>query len=788
MDAAARSAVTVTESGRSDGYRPDIDGLRAIAVLSVMLYHVDKAWLPGGFLGVDIFFVISGFVVTSSLAEHMGKSSDESVFVAFYARRAKRLMPASLFMISLVATSMTFFIPPWFPTWTQRYFSSGRFALVSWSNNYFAGFKDSYFDSGDDSLESNPFTHTWSLGVEEQFYLLFPLVLVAAFGTSLQMLQKTRHQLQLRAISVLSAVSACSLLTAWILPARVAFYLLPSRLWELASGALLFEVLSSGATADSQFGPFGRYVAIFILQVFALVLMGSSLLLSPHGVTYSLPVVLPAVCGALCFIAAGGTSRARLNTALSYWPIVYVGKISYPLYLFHWPLFVYCKWSFGLASLRSKLVCLAICMVLGAFTYHVVERPFRTWRPKRSWTVLPIMGVGILLVYGWLVALERPLQGAFWKMPQYAAQPHAVSSRPHVFAALGARQQEGTQCGCRLVDTTWHSPPCAKVGLEAENLAPCFVETPPSCWVEGEGTQSRCAIFTEQNQTCIDGSCLRLIQGEKPKTIHLLGDSTAGDMAAGLKKAAAGHFVINELHRGGCAYAPEIKHDDGVTWAPNVPRGLCEEIIKNATTEIARSVGQGDLVVLSNKNFKHLTSQQWIKDFLTLLDTLYKAVSARRGNLLLLGPRQTLPANGASCVPTLFDRNRAARCEMPLETSKKQVWPLLQILHNFTLGKHGVAVFDYHELLCDDRTCSAFVPGTKTLAFRDDFHLTKPGSEYLAPYICAFLNSHDMFPKRADAAIEARGMPAKATGSTSPSHRHEGRRLLRHSSGRLVDK
>ena len=153
------------------GPRPDIDALRGIAVLAVILYHFNEAWLPGGFTGVDVFFVISGYVVTGSLIKHQGESLG-SQLGGFYLRRIRRLMPNLLLMVGLTSIGMALLVPP---SETRRMFTAASKSLYGWSNNYFALNGTDYF-AQDANL--NPLSHTWSLGVEEQFYLLFPLLIL----------------------------------------------------------------------------------------------------------------------------------------------------------------------------------------------------------------------------------------------------------------------------------------------------------------------------------------------------------------------------------------------------------------------------------------------------------------------------------------------------------------------------------------------------------------------------------------------------------------------------------
>jgi peptidoglycan/LPS O-acetylase OafA/YrhL len=211
-------------------YHPGIDGLRALAVMAVVLFHLDRRLVPSGFIGVDIFFVISGFVVSHSVASLPMRSFREFV-TSFYSRRIVRIGPALVACLLLTTLASCLFIPN---TWLSEHnrtsavaaFFGASNVLLAWAaNDYFAP-----------RAEFNPFTHTWSLGVEEQFYLIFPLIFYAWAGAS-------TLRRRITAVSALTALSVASLvICAWwadTAPTK-AFYLLPARFWELGAGVGLF--------------------------------------------------------------------------------------------------------------------------------------------------------------------------------------------------------------------------------------------------------------------------------------------------------------------------------------------------------------------------------------------------------------------------------------------------------------------------------------------------------------------------------------------------------------------
>jgi peptidoglycan/LPS O-acetylase OafA/YrhL len=347
-------------------YVPEIDGLRAIAVLSVILFHLCPLALPGGFSGVDVFFVISGYVVSTSLARET-QTNFLSFAAGFYARRIIRIYPALVVCLMLVGLLQTLLIPEsWLSTSSRKtaisaYFGLSNFALI-W-------FNDGYFSP---RVEFNPFTHTWSLGVEEQFYLLFPIV----FFIWLKWRER-RDAVGILANSFLAVLLIISLYYSWVETASKpdhAYYLLPSRFWELACGAMLFKLhMQNKLFAYSA-------VASNVSIALGLIMVGL-------GFTFSDPKAFPfpwamlSVVGALLVIAGvvvnDSGKKLFVSRVLHNAVMVYVGKISYSLYLWHWPVLVMLRWTIGLDKPLAMLGAIALTVLMSVFSYHVIEKPIR---------------------------------------------------------------------------------------------------------------------------------------------------------------------------------------------------------------------------------------------------------------------------------------------------------------------------------------------------------------------------------------------------------------------------
>jgi peptidoglycan/LPS O-acetylase OafA/YrhL len=336
-------------------YRPEIDGLRAFAVLSVLIYHLNPGWLPGGYLGVDVFFVISGFLITSIIVKDC--AAGEFSFKQFYLRRARRILPALLTVMALTGAAAYFVL---FPDEMRAAAKACQKALLCWSNYHFAK-EGGYFDP---SAEANPFLHTWSLGVEEQFYFVFPLLAVFAHR---------RGWLKARWLGglVLFGLAASCLLT-FRYPDR-AFFTLESRAWELGAGSWLAVAVSRG-TLPGWFA--GRAVSVV-----AIGLLLSSVILLESGPLTPAPMAAVAVLGAVLMIGgrAGGTG-SREHRVIASAPLRFFGKISYSLYLVHWPLIVFVRAWHGEMTPAITVGVGGISIVLAVVLHHAVEQPMRHFR------------------------------------------------------------------------------------------------------------------------------------------------------------------------------------------------------------------------------------------------------------------------------------------------------------------------------------------------------------------------------------------------------------------------
>lgn len=385
-------------------YRPDIDGLRAVAILSVLAFHLSPWRVSGGFVGVDVFFVISGYLISAIVFSEI--ASGRFSVLAFYERRVRRIFPALFVMLIAVSAVIGFFL---LPNELVDYSKSVIAATTSSSNLYFWR-HSGYFDSP----TSKPLLHTWSLAVEEQFYILFPIFLVI---TRRFFAQRLKHCV----VILLFASLAASVATLHY-NMSTAFYMPYARAWELLMGTVI------------ALGFFPRLQPALVRNGVALLgiaMIGYSVLrYSPQTPFPGLAAVVPCIGSAL-IIGAGESGSTLVGKALAWRPMVFIGLISYSLYLWHWPViilnnlglsadvsaFVPQRWAFHLLLQKgNKAIELLLWFVLAYLSWRFVERPFRGHaRRIERWPLFALSAavMGVLLLSSGAAIYARGFPGRF---------------------------------------------------------------------------------------------------------------------------------------------------------------------------------------------------------------------------------------------------------------------------------------------------------------------------------------------------------------------------------------
>ncbi len=374
----------------SSTHFPHIDGLRAIAVLAVVLFHIDAGLLPGGFVGVDLFFVISGFVVTHALSRSAQQRSLRA-WGEFSTRRLVRIVPPLGLMLTVTCAATALFVPSvWLGDLIDQTALSAFFGL---SNVKLSAANDTYFAA---TSAFNPFTHTWSLGVEEQFYLVLPLLMLLVFRLSRFGSKSPTRRWPVFLLVVPTVASLFFQRHTQHTQPLTAFYSIGSRFWEMAAGALLalaFVFSNRIETARSKL--VSRYARMTggALLAFA---VGFS---SENGFPY--PGSVPPVLATLLLIIGTSWHPRNQRSPLTHPLAVWLGQRSYSLYLWHWPVFVLCRWTIGFASPVKQISAVLISFAFAEISFQTAERVsriHRAKRPSKNWKVaLPIVTMTIVL-------------------------------------------------------------------------------------------------------------------------------------------------------------------------------------------------------------------------------------------------------------------------------------------------------------------------------------------------------------------------------------------------------
>ena len=365
----------------SDRYRPDIDGLRAIAVMLVVIFHAFPEAIPGGFIGVDIFFVISGFLITSIVARELERQRFS--LLAFYDRRVRRIFPALI--VVLGASLMLGWL--WMLPTAYAQLSSDVFAGAAFFANIALLLQSGYFDI---QSAQKPLLHLWSLGIEEQFYLFWPLILMLA----------ARLRLSLLATAAVIGLGSFVLNVVLIGANPVATFYLPfTRAWELLTGA----ALACGWSHLNQTYRASNWRAAAGLMLIA----AAAGVLNIHSAFPGWWAILPVAGGALMLSAPTAWGCRHILPSP---PMVWTGLISYPLYLWHWPLLVFFALiKFAPLTLLERGLIVGLSIALAWLTYRFVESPLRFGRPTRLKTAGLCVAVVVIATGGGVVVLGRGL-------------------------------------------------------------------------------------------------------------------------------------------------------------------------------------------------------------------------------------------------------------------------------------------------------------------------------------------------------------------------------------------
>ncbi len=404
-------------------YRKDIDGLRAISVLIVVLFHADFEIFSGGYLGVDIFFVISGYLITSILINDLENSSF-SIF-NFYNRRARRILPA-LFTVMIVCIPFGWFLM--FPYQLKDFFQS-LIAVSIFISNFLFWKETNYFSP---LVEEKPLLHTWSLSVEEQYYLFFPIMLFY--------LWKYQKENIKYIISFLIIISLAYAEISWRSQPVANFYLLPGRVWEIFFGSLSAFFLHKKNIKDNN-----------ILSSIGVILILISLFFFDKYTPFPSIYTLAPVIGCVLIIIFGG-QKTIVNKVLSQDFLVKIGLISYSLYLWHWPILSFAKiWKGEKLELILVILLVSLSFLLAFFSWKYIEKPFRNKNLKiftqKKIFIYSFISIVFFIVIGTTGHLNNGFQNRF-KTPEFVKNNyHELAERKNNYCFFNLTETDIKKVG-----------------------------------------------------------------------------------------------------------------------------------------------------------------------------------------------------------------------------------------------------------------------------------------------------------------------------------------------------
>ncbi len=338
-------------------YRGDIDGLRALAVLSVIIFHINSKLIPGGFLGVDIFFVISGYLITLILIKEV-KQTNKINIVNFYKRRIKRIVPALLFVLIFTFLAALIIL---LPNDLLKLSESMIWSFFSSANIYFFSSIDTgYFAEASNEL---PLLHLWSLGVEEQFYILWPFIILFLIRYI------TTYKKIILIVSILFISSLLLAQLTIIENHSFAYYMLPTRSWELLAGAIVAIIVNSGFKIRNSISELMAFVG-FLLIILSFIFVSES---DPVPGIAALPVII----GATFLILSGVSNKTFIGKFLSFKLFVAIGLVSYSAYLWHWPILAFVRYLLIEINFTVAVIIFTFTITMATISYFMVETPFR---------------------------------------------------------------------------------------------------------------------------------------------------------------------------------------------------------------------------------------------------------------------------------------------------------------------------------------------------------------------------------------------------------------------------
>ncbi len=688
------AAPATNPAGQGAGFRPDVEGLRAVAILLVVAYHAGIGIVGGGYVGVDVFFVISGFLITSHLFREL-RGRGRISFAAFYARRITRLLPAAALVVVATVAAAWYWMPPLIAQRvSQDGLASALYAinvkLAAQGTNYQAALED-----------PSPLQHFWSLAVEEQFYLFWPLLLAACW------LAFRRRRPGLGAAIVLAVLGAASFAVC-VWQTQVvqpwAYFGIQARAWELAAGAL-------AALAAHRLAHLRPTAATGLTWLGLAAVVASALAFTDATPFPGYAALLP-VAGAVA-IVAGGCAAPRHGAVLLLGraPMQQIGRLSYGWYLWHWPVLMLAPYALGFEpDLPLRIALMGLALALAAGSMFVVENPIR-FRPLLRASPRRGLALGSVLTS---VAAAPALIGV-----QATVDLQGTGSAADT-ASLLARSKSTASLELASLIRSSTSTTTVPANLNPQ-LADAVHEGPPKgeCIAEGD---------VRSVAPAVDAGCDQLGDPASSTTVVLIGDSHAHQWLPALEQVATDeHWRLVVYAKHGCPLADALVTKPGTT---NQPFDECtawrtEALAKVQELRPTMVIGTALVRAGTPIGVSGDADQAWVRAWMDTLRSLQSSTTTVK----LLEDTPYPERNVPECLSGhMFD---VQSCNLD-EDDAMNHGGQRRLLHE-EATRAGIGTIDPTSWFCLDGTCPVIVGNT--VAYRDSSHISGEYAALLAPFL-----------------------------------------------------
>jgi peptidoglycan/LPS O-acetylase OafA/YrhL len=641
----------------ASAYRRDIEGLRALAVVPVILYHA-HLYCPGGFVGVDVFFVISGYLITRIIEN----SSKRFCFVSFYNRRIRRIFPALLVMLTIAsAFAFVLLVPSELILYGKSLMASGAFV-----SNIFFGYQIDYFDA---RSAEQPLLHIWSLGVEEQFYVIWPVILVT-------LNYRFSEKVKAAAVTVMLVVSLSYSEFLVHHSRESAFYMTPSRAWELLLGSLLATPLLSRWNERLR-----RSVAN-LASMIGVLLIGFAIICYDSTTPFPGIACLAPCIGAMLVIAAGDAGPTVGGRLLSLPAITFIGRISYSLYLWHWPVLVFARLYLGRDLQLDETCWLVGVIVIAAYlSWRFVEETFRHFRSAnrgRIWVGGGAFAGFVVMAAGGLIILYDGFPG---------------------------RTETGREIAMvRREARAFHASPCLARRAMLPPVQGCLLGKPR----------------------------------DNDYDVVLWGDSHAAQLAPALiSLGERWGFTTREITKAGCAPLPGVlfvPEDDFRRDCPEFNKAAMEAIAKRRYKIVILAAlwdAYASGGILLTESLAHASIEQSRNYFIKTISGTVHTLT-RAGHRVIIVAQAPVPRlNPVDCIERAQLTGRApSECVIGSSNAAeadKRVKTLLRL----ALENERAQVVSLFEDLCNEHECRVFTEQGK-FVYMDEAHLSAAGAQLVS--------------------------------------------------------